>query len=161
MITRRMLLAGSALTPVLLATRSIWADATTALQHSKLLYLTPLKSNGEESRCKAEIWFAYQNGTIHVVTQADAWRADAVRRGLTQARIWVGEFGIWTDADNAFRTAPQLEAVAALETDVEMQGRVLEAMASKYADDGWRRWGPRFHTALKDGSRVMIRYTVQ
>ena len=159
MITRRTFVAGTALAPALLIAPRLWADATNALQSSKLVYLTPLKSDGEESRCKAEIWFAFHDGDVYVVTQADAWRAEAVRQGLNQARIWVGDFGIWTDADDAFRAAPQLETTASLETDAEAQTQVLQNMGEKYADDGWSRWGPRFRTGLDDGSRVMIRYT--
>ena len=158
MISRRTLVASAALAPAFLVARQVLAQASAALQSSKLIYLTPLKSDGEESRCKAEIWFAPHDGDIYVVTQADAWRAEAVRRGLTQARIWVGDFGVWTDADDAFRAAPQIDATAALEANGETQASVLEVMAGKYADDGWSSWGPRFQTGLQDGSRVMIRY---
>ena len=160
MITRRTFVAGSALAPALFIAPRLWADATAALQSSKLVYLTPLKSDGEESRCKAEIWFAFQDNAVYVVTQADAWRAEAVRQGLTQARIWVGDFGVWTDAEDAFRAAPQLETTASLETDADAQARVLQNMGEKYADDGWGRWGPRFRSGLDDGSRVMIRYAL-
>ena len=162
MTTRRTFVVGAALAsawPIL--HRVAWADdAATGLTTSKLIYLTPLKSDGAESRCKAEIWFAYHDGACFVVTPPDAWRAQAVTQGLTKARIWVGEFGIWTDADDAFRQAPELMATASIETDAGVQAAVLEAMGGKYGDDGWRRWGPRFREGLSDGSRVMIRYAV-
>ena len=162
MITRRRIVGGAALTlawPVL--TRVAWAqDAETGLATSGLIYVTPLKSSGEESRCKAEIWFAYHDGDCFVVTPPDAWRARAVSRGLTRARLWVGEFGIWTDADDAFRQAPELMATASLETDPAVHAAVLEIMGAKYADDGWRRWGPQFRAGLQDGARVMVRYAI-
>ena len=160
MIRRRTLLIGAVAAPaVAIAARSL-ADAPTALATSKLVYLTPLKSNGEESRCKAEIWFAYHGGDVFVVTQADAWRAQAVRQGLTRARLWVGEFGVWSSADDAFRQAPELMASASLVADAAEQAPVLEAMGGKYAEDGWNSWGPRFREGLENGERVMLRYAI-
>lgn len=158
-LTRRVLVAGTALMPLALLARPGRAQPA-ALRSSKLVYLTPIKRNGEESRCKAEIWFAYHDGAVFVVTPADAWRAEAIGRGLTRARLWVGEFGVWTRAEGAFRSAPELMATAALETNAETQAKVLAAMAEKYTGDGWGNWGPRFEKGLADGSRVMLRYAL-
>ena len=160
MVRRRTLLVGAAAAPLVAIGRAVAAQATAPLDASRLVYITPLKSDGEESRCKAEIWFAHDGGNVYVVTPADAWRAEAVGRGLDRARLWVGDFGPWRDADGAFRAAPEVMATAALETNAATQARVLEAMGGKYADDGWTRWGPRFEKGLADGSRVMIRYSV-
>ena len=160
MINRRILVAGTALAPFALWMRQAFANAASALETSKLIYLTPIKSDGEESRCKAEIWFCYHGGDIYVVTPPDTWRAEAVKRGLTQVKLWVGEFGVWTRSDDAFRQAPELMATGALETDRDIQADVLDLMGVKYADDGWSRWGERFRTGLADGGRVMIRYAV-
>ncbi len=161
MITRRSLIVGATLAPALpLLSRTARAAPAAALKTSKLVYLTPLKSNGEESRCKAEIWFAYVQGDVFVVTPPDAWRAQAVHLGLAKARLWVGEFGIWAAADDAFRQAPELLASAALETDADVQARILAVLGDKYATDGWSTWGRRFRNGLADGSRVMIRYRI-
>ena len=165
MTTRRTILAGISLAPAFpLLTRAAWASGTVTaedkLRTSRLVYLTPIKSNGEESQCKAEIWFAYDAGNVYVVTPPDAWRAQAVRQGLARARIWVGDFGVWTEADGAFRDAPEYMATAAIETDAAVHAGILESMGSKYAETGWSRWGPRFQEGLVDGSRVMIRYTL-
>ena len=165
MTTRRTILAGISLAPAIpLLTRAAWAGEVATpedkLETSRLVYLTPIKSNGEESRCKAEIWFAHDAGNVYVVTPPDAWRAQAVRQGLTRARIWVGDFGVWTQADGAFRDAPEFMATASIETDAAVHARILETMGGKYADTGWSRWGPRFHEGLVDGSRVMIRYAL-
>ena len=166
MTTRRNLLVGMALVPSipLFARRSLAADESSAvadaLASSPLVYITPIKSNGEESRCKAEIWFANHEGNVYVVTPPDAWRAEAVGKGLTKARLWVGDFGVWKSADGAFRQAPELMASAAIETDAEMHAQVLARMGDKYADTGWGTWGERFKNGLVDGSRVMIRYAI-
>ena len=160
MVNRRILLVSAAAAPALVLSRRATAQAAAPLNASKLVYITPLKGNGEESQCKAEIWFAHVDGDVFVVTSSDAWRAQAVGRGLDRARLWVGEFGVWKDADGAFRNAPELMATAAVETSAETQGRVLAAMGGKYSDDGWSRWGPRFEEGLADGSRVMIRYAI-
>lgn len=160
MIRRRTLIVGAVAAPAVVMAARVLADASTALATSKLVYLTPLKSNGEESRCKAEIWFAYHGGDVFVVTQADAWRAQAIRQGLTRARLWVGEFGVWSSADDAFRQAPELMASASLVADSEQQQPVLEAMGGKYAEDGWNTWGQRFRDGLANGERVMLRYAI-
>lgn len=164
MPTRRDLVVALAVAPAvpLLARTTSAAAAEAApsdkLETSQLVYITPIKSNGEESRCKAEIWFIHHDGDVMVVTPPETWRAQAVERGLTRARLWVGEFGVWTQADGAFRKAPEFMATASIESDAEVHARVLAAMGGKYAQTGWGRWGRRFQDGLADGSRVMIRY---
>ena len=141
MITRRTILAGISLAPaVSLLTRAAWAGematAEDKLETSRLVYLTPIKSNGDESQCKAEIWFAHEAGNVYVVTPPDAWRAQAVSQGLNRARIWVGDFGNWTRSNGAFRDAPEFMATASIETDAAVHARILEAMGGKYAESG-------------------------
>ena len=158
-ISRRTFVVGASLAPAfLLAGRNGWADAAEGLSSSPLVYLTPLQSNGEESRCKAEIWFGYDASDIFVVTPPDAWRAQAVQQGLTRTRIWVGDYGVWTRSNGAFRQAPELMATASIETSGDVHTRILATMGDKYADTGWTRWGDEFRAGLVDGSRVMIRY---
>ena len=74
--------------------------------------------------------------------------------------LWVGDFGVWTKSGGAFRDAPEFMSTASIETDAAVHARILESMGGKYADTGWNRWGPRFQEGLVDGSRVMIRYTL-
>ena len=159
MISRRILLkstAAAALLPMLGRAQTSWRQAA---EESSLIYLTPLQSNGAESSCQAEIWFAAVEGDFYVVTEAGAWRSQAIGKGLTRTRIWVGDVGMWKDSDGAYKSLPMLEASAAQETDAAVQEKVLEAMGGKYSGDGWDRWGPRFRTGLADGSRVMLRYS--
>lgn len=158
MISRRILLkttAAATLLPMLGRAQTSWRQAA---EESPLIYLTPLQSNGAESACQAEIWFAAVEGDFYVVTPADAWRSQAIGKGLTRTRIWVGDVGMWKDSDRAYKSLPMLEAEAGQETDAAVQEKVLEAMGGKYSGDGWGRWGPRFRNGLADGSRVMLRY---
>ena len=161
MISRRTLLKTSAaaaaalpLLPAIGRAEPSWRDAAEA---SPLIYLTPLQSNGAASRCQAEIWFASVDGAMYVVTAAKAWRAEAVRRGLSGARIWVGDVGSWHGAEGKYKALPMVDARASLEADAAVHNRVLEAMGEKYSD-GWGTWGPRFRNGLADGSRVMLKY---
>ena len=169
MTTRRDWVLGMTIAPAipLLARRSFASEdsaaessAPDALATSPLVYITPIKSNGEESRCKAEIWFSHHDGDVFVVTPPDAWRAEAVGKGLNRARMWVGDFGQWERSDGAFRQAPELMATASIESDSEVHAAVLSAMGDKYAASGWAQWGQAFKDGLVDGSRVMIRYVV-
>ena len=128
------------------------------LATSDLIYLTPLQSGGQESRCQAEIWFVSDNVNVYVVTAKDAWRAKAVRKGLKQARIWVGDLGNWQSAKGRYRALPMFEAVGNQINDPNEHRRVLELFGSKYRME-WLVWGPRFRTGLNDGSRVMLQYT--
>ena len=166
MATRRDLVVGLAIAPTIpLLARSAFAEEAKAtpkdkLETSQLVYITPIKSNGEESRCKAEIWFSHHDGDVFVVTPPGTWRAQAVGKGLTRARLWVGEFGVWTQSDGAYRDAPEFMATASIAAEADVHAKVLSAMGEKYAETGWGRWGQRFKDGLEDGSRVMIRYAI-
>lgn len=128
-----------------------------ALQESDLIYLTPLHAGGRESTCQAEVWFVADGGDAYVVTATDAWRARAVKQGLSRARAWVGDVGVWSDSDGAYRRLPATEVEATLITDATTHERVLERFGDKYSLE-WVMWGPRFRNGLADGSRVMLRY---
>jgi hypothetical protein len=128
-----------------------------ALVESDTVYITPLKSNGEESRCHAEVWFVADTDGLFVITTADAWRTKAISKGLTSARLWIGEFGEWKSAGDKFRSAPGFDAVATIETAKEQHEAALDAFGKKYAME-WMVWGPRFRNGLADGSRVLLHY---
>lgn len=142
------------------ATTSLPQATTTALTGSDLLYLTPMKSNGNESKCHAEVWFTYDGNNVYVVTASDAWRTRAIRQGLSRAHIWVGEFGAWTKSEERYRSAPGFAAIGDIEADPGEHERVLDLYGDKYTLE-WLMWGPRFRNALKDGSRTMLRYRPQ
>ncbi len=144
------------------AARAVMADAaaaTAGLASSRVIYLTPLRSDGTESSCQSEIWYVLHNGEIFVSTRMDAWRTQAIKKGLTKTRIWVGDFGVWTSAKEKYRAAPSLMLNGKLETDPALRAQVLEVFGKKYADE-WVKWGPRFRDGLADGSRSLLRYQI-
>jgi hypothetical protein len=133
--------------------------AQAAIDKSKLIYITPLKSGGKESACHAEVWFFADGADLLVVTKPELWRSQAIKRGLDRARIWVGDHGVWKSSDGAFRKSPSFLARAEhISSDAGAVDRTLKAMSAKYADEGWSTYGPRFKKGLADGSRVLLRY---
>ena len=129
----------------------------TGLRTSDLVYLSPIKSNGDESACQAEIWFAYDGASIYVCTDSESWRATAPTLGLAMTRIWVGDLGQWQDTEGQYKNLPALVAKASIESSREEQTRVLELFGDKYRIS-WLVWGRRFRKGLADGSRTMVKY---
>lgn len=160
MINRRGFVQATAVVGTLGMVLKASADAPAKADlDSPLIYVSPMTSSGGLSRCQAEVWFAAVGGGLYVVTDKSAWRAEAVRRGLSKAQIWVGDVGEWDDADGRYKQLPGGVANASLETDAGVHARVLEAMGGKYQASGWGSWGPRFKSGLNDGSRAMVKYT--
>ena len=157
-------LSGAVLLPANLARSSeaefrVSKAAQAAIETSKLIYISPLKSEGKESSCHAEVWFHKDGSDLLVVTKEELWRSQAVKRGFDRARIWVGDHGVWKSSDGAFRKSPSFLARAEhISSDTEAVGRTLKAMGSKYAGEGWNTYGPRFEKGLADGGRVLLRY---
>ncbi len=161
MITRRTVLKWGASGIALGGSMQVtWANDDSlerALHDSDLIYLTPIRTDGSESRCQAEVWFVPDEGNLLVVTDSNTWRARAPRLGLDRARVWVGDLGLWGDTDGKYRSLPQLETVVSHERDAFVQARVLDSFGEKYPVQ-WVVWGPRWRAGLADGSRVMLRY---
>ena len=137
------------------------ADADPALaaaENSPLIYVSPLKSDGQESRCHGEVWFVVDGRDLLVVTDKSRWRAACISQGRDQARIWVGDHGVWTRSKGAFRESPSYVAKARLDADSAAHARALESFGKKYSDE-WGTWGPRFRKGLATGKRVLIRYS--
>ena len=131
--------------------------ARRALASSPLVYVSPLRSDGRESRCHGEVWFFEDAGDVVIGTGRDRWKGRAVAAGLDRARVWVGDFGPVSRAGDRYRAAPTFLTRASLDTDPATFERLLARFASKYADE-WGKWGPRFEKSYADGSRILIRY---
>ena len=134
-----------------------FADVKSAMRESSLIYLTPIKSDGQESRCQAEVWFAHDGVDMYVCTGVNTWRARAASSGLNRAKIWVGELGEWKGTRGKYKTLPQLDAEATVVTDKSVEEKALQLLGDKYSLE-WIVWGPRFRKGLANGSRVMLRY---
>lgn len=156
---RRQLLIATLAIPVIPAiAKTLTVAASDGLSESRLVYLTPLKSDGGESACQGEVWFAYAKDTIYVNTQADAWRVEAIRKGLADTRMWVGDVGMWRQADGAYKKLPKIRASGSIVEDSGEWDAVFPAFGEKYSDE-WPTWGPRFKNGLENGSRTLLKYT--
>lgn len=133
-------------------------ETRSALHASRLVYVSPLMRDGSESHCHAEMWFVAEGEGLLAITSCAGWRARALRRGLTRARIWIGEYGTWIDSGGKFRGGPTFDAFGRADANVTSHERALAAFATKYGAD-WKHWGPRYKAGLEDGSRVLIRYS--
>jgi hypothetical protein len=134
---------------------------TRALETSPFVYVSPLRKDGSESSCHGEVWYAWLDGAVVLTTAATTWKARSLGRGLTRARLWVGDYGRWKQmlgSSEAFRAGPSFTARAEIARDEMLIERVLAVYEKKYpAEIG--RWGARMREGQRDGSRVLIRYS--
>ena len=95
MLARRAFLAGLAALPILSlvparrARAALSEDAKKLLPVSPFVYVSPLRADGSESTCHGEVWYAWLDGKVVLITARDRWKARAVARGLDRARIAV------------------------------------------------------------------------
>jgi hypothetical protein len=130
------------------------------LERSPFVYVSPLRSDGSESTCHAEVWYAWLDGAVVVIVAADRWKARAVESGLVRARIWVGDHGRWKgwiSNNEEFRSAPSFDAVGERVRDAGLLDRLLAAYERKYPDE-IAQWRDRMRDGYGDGSRVLLRY---
>jgi hypothetical protein len=131
-----------------------------ALETSPFVYVSPLKKDGAESTCHGEVWYAWIDGAVVLTTARTTWKARSLERGLSRARIWVGDYGRvkqLVGQNDAFRAGPSFTAKAELSKDPALLERVLGVYEKKYpAEIG--RWRERMREGQRDGSRVLIRY---
>ncbi len=136
------------------------AELRTALDKSGFVYVSPLKSDGNESTCHGEVWFGHIDGAVVLITAATTWKARAVARGLDRARIWVGDHGRWkrlVGRNEEFRKAASFEARAEAVKDDALLGRLLARYDEKYPVE-IASWRDNMRSGYLDGSRVLIRY---
>ena len=131
-----------------------------ALEGSPYVYVSPLKSDGSESTCHAEVWYAWLDGAAVIITGADRWKSRALQKGLDRAQIWVGDYGRWKKVvgrNEDFRKGPSFESRASLTKDDTLLERMIAVYEKKYpAEIG--KWRDRFREGHADGTRVLIRY---
>jgi len=132
-----------------------------ALEQSPYVYVSPLRGDGQESTCHAEVWFGWIDGAVVVTVASDRWKATSIDRGLARARVWVGDYGRWKAADSkteSFREGPSFAARAEKLQDEALLEKLLSQYDEKYPDE-MGKWRDRMRKGHAEGSRVLIRYT--
>jgi len=136
-------------------------DATRrALESSPFVYVSPLRSDGSESTCHGEVWYAWLDGRAVIITARDRWKSRALRKGLDRARLWVGDYGRWKRfglVNDDFREGPSFVARAERIADPAVLDRLLVAYERKYPDE-IGEWRDRFREGFASGERVLIGY---
>ncbi len=166
MLGRRELLKGSAALAglVLLPGRgrseeyALPAGTRNLLASSALVYISPLLSDGRESRCHGEVWFFFDKGDVVISTGRSTWKGRALEGGKDRARVWVGDFGRGDDVGDRYRAGPTFTTRAREDRDGDSFIRLLSAFGKKYPD-AWGKWEPRFKKGFEDHSRLLIRYS--
>ncbi len=134
--------------------------ALDALPDSQFVYVSPLKTNGEESTCHGEVWYAWLDGSVALITGASRWKARSVAAGRDRARIWVGSHGTWKrtlGTNQDFRQAPSFVGRARISKEPQLLERMLPDYERKYPDE-IGKWRDRFREGLASGERVILLY---
>jgi hypothetical protein len=134
--------------------------ALAALPDSQFVYVSPLKTNGEESTCHGEVWYAWLDGSVALITGTARWKARSAAGGLDRARIWVGNHGTWKrtlGTNEDFRKAPSFVGQARTSKEPQLLERMLVDYERKYPDE-IGSWRDRFREGLASGERVIILY---
>lgn len=116
------------------------------LARSKYVYISSTRKDGSLSK-PAEIWFLYHDGAVYVASPPTTWRARRIRAGRPQAKIAVGKVD-----------GPSFMATGAIVNEPAVLPVLFATYAKKYPG-GWPRFEQKFRNGLKDGSRVLIKYT--
>ncbi len=134
--------------------------ALRALEASEFVYVSPLRGDGNESTCHAEVWYGWLDGTVVLVTSTGTWKARSVARGLDRARLWVGSHGRWKTPlgrSEEFLKAPSFVGRARVSKDAALLEELIAVYEKKYpAEIG--RWRDRFRQGLASGERVLLIY---
>jgi hypothetical protein len=161
LIDRRTFLRASLALAVAPAVVARAAELEGKLEKSGFVYISPLRSDGSESSCHGEVWYAWLDDSVVIITGSQRWKARALAKGLGRARIWVGDHGTWKKllgSSQEFRKAPHFDADGKVVKDRTLLDRLLARFEEKYPDE-IGEWRDRMRSGFADGSRVLIRYT--
>lgn len=132
------------------------------LERSPFVYISPLRSDGVESTCHAELWYAWLDDSIVVTVASDRWKASALAQGLDRARVWAGDHGRWKTwyggRNETFRQAPSFVARVSRANEPGLLDRLLAVYEQKYPAE-IAAWREPMRSGNADGSRVLLRYT--
>jgi len=147
--------------PAIRASAELPPATRALLESSEFVYISPLRSDGSESRCHGEVWYGWLDETVVIITSRSAWKARAlVDRGLETARVWVGDHGRWKGwvwNNERFRNAPSFEARAEVDRDPGLLERLMQHYAERYAAE-FGGWESRMRSGFESGERVLLRY---
>jgi hypothetical protein len=159
-IDRRTFLGATAVGLLAPAAFARAAELDAALRVGEYAYISPLLASGVESRCHGEVWYAWLDGAVVIITGSDGWKARAVRRALIKARVWVGDHGRWKrriGTNDAFRAAPHFDARVEVSKDAALLERMLTVFEKKYPAE-IAAWRGKMRGGFEDGSRTLLRY---
>jgi hypothetical protein len=131
------------------------------LTESEFVYVSPLRSNGDESTCHGEVWYAWLDESVVLITAKTTWKARALADGLDSARVWVGDHGRWKGwfrKNEAFRQAPNFLANAKTDNDPALLDRLMNVYERKYPAE-FSDWEDRQRSGFQSGERIIIRYS--
>jgi len=137
---------------------SLSEEARQAMVESPLVYISPLKSNAEESSCHGEVWYYTDGDDVLVGSKVSTWKVRAVNQGLTQARVWVADYGPVWRAFGRYRSAPTFLAHVSVDDSPAAYENMMQGHARRYPEE-WGGWEERFRNEYKDGSRKILRYS--
>jgi hypothetical protein len=152
--------AAAALAVPLRARAALPGDVTGLLEKSGFVYVSPLKRDGNESRCHGEVWFGWLEGRVVLITGKTSWKARALASGLARTRIWVGDHGRVgrvLGENDAFRQAPSFEATAERSQDDALLDQLMTTYRRKYPSEV-ATWEPRMRSGFTSGERVLLTY---
>ena len=135
-------------------------DVTALLERSGFVYVSPLKRDGNESRCHAEVWYGWLDADVVLITSQTSWKARALALGLERARIWVGDHGRVgrvLGSGDSFRAGPSFEARGLRSQDAGLLERLMTSYRRKYPNE-IGSWESRMRTGFESGERALIRY---
>jgi len=130
------------------------------LANSEFVYVSPLRSSGQESQCHGEVWYGWFDGDVVLITARSTWKGRAFLRGLDRAKIWVGDHGIWKrwwGTNEDFRKAPSFTAKATSVRDDALMERLMKLYATKYPAE-FDDWEANMRAGYASGERLLLRY---
>ena len=132
--------------------------ARKAMLESPLVYISPLKSNGEESRCHGEVWYYVDGSDVIVGSEVSTWKVRAVNSGLDRARVWIADYGPEWRALNRYRSAPSFTARVSVDESKSVFEGLMQGHGQRYPDE-WVKWEERFTQEYASGARKILRYS--
>ena len=166
-ITRRQLVLRAASTAGAVALAPLAAHATgyslpeaakKALVESPLVYISPMKSDGEESRCHGEVWYYADGDDVIIGSEVSTWKVRALDKGLDRARVWIADYGPEWRALKRYRSAPGFLARVSIDQSARVFEGLMLGHAQRYPGE-WDKWEERFRKQYADGTRKIVRYS--